>query len=313
MTKKIGFLFPGQGAQFVGMGKDLAEVFPAAQAIFKQADDLLGYSLSQLCFQGPEEQLTRTLYAQPAIFVTSLAALAVLREKYPEIHPSFSAGLSLGEFTALVAAGSLDFQRGLHLVAARASAMEKAADANPGTMASVMGLAEDVCEKLALEAGCELANRNSPDQFVMSGTKESIGKVCVLAETAGAKRAMPLKVGGAFHSRLMKPAEEDLRSALSGTDVRSPECPFIPNVLGTPVREALQIKELLAKQLTSSVRWIQTMEQAKRSAMDFFLEIGPGKVLKGLARKCQPEINVLPCGSVQDLEKIEEFFVQNQK
>ena len=310
MNKKIGFLFPGQGAQFVGMGKDLYAGFSTAKKIYDQADAALGYSVSQICFEGPEDKLTRTFYAQPAIFVTSMAALAVLQEKFPDLQPDFCAGLSLGEFSALVAAKSISFEEGLKLVQKRADAMEKAAERNPGTMASILGLAQEDCEAVAKEAGCQLANLNSPDQMVISGSNETVEKACVLAEARGAKRAIRLKVGGAFHSELMAEARQALETALKETNVQQPQSVFIPNVLGKSVSSPEEIGQLLARQLTSSVQWIQTMASAQEAGFNFFLEIGPGKVLKGLARKCQPSLTVEPCGTVEDIQKLGSLFAQ---
>lgn len=310
MSQKIGFIFPGQGSQFVGMGKDLYEKFSSAKKVFDEANQILGYSLTDICFSGPEDSLTRTFYAQPAIFVTSLAALTVLKEKFPEISCSFSAGLSLGEFSALVGAGSLTFEDGLKLVQKRAEAMEKSATNNPGTMASILGMGEADCLAIATEAGCELANLNTPEQMVISGTFETVEKACVLAESKGAKRAIRLKVGGAFHSSLMNEAREDLQTALSVTPIQAPSCTFIPNVTGHPVSAPEEIRNLLAKQLTSSVRWIDTMARAKESGISLFLEIGPGKVLKGLAKKCQPELSVEPIGTAEDLEKLQNLLTK---
>ncbi len=292
----------------VGMGKDLADQFPAARSIYDQADRALGYSISQLCFEGPEADLTRTKFAQPAIFVTSLAALAALKEKIADLKPHFAAGLSLGEFSALVAAGSITFEDGLRLVKERAEAMEAAAQKHPGAMASVMGLEESVCAEIAQAAGCELANLNSPDQFVLSGSVETIDQACVLAEQRGAKRAMKLKVGGAFHSKLMQDAKERLEKALLQTNITAPVCTFIPNATAKAVSAPDEIRSLLAKQLTSPVRWIETMQRAKESQLTQYLEMGPGKVLKGLARKCQPDLQVEPCGTAKDIEKCVELL-----
>lgn len=308
MPDAIGYLFPGQGAQYVGMGKDLFENSSPAKTIFERADSLLNYSISRLCFEGPEEKLTRTLYAQPAIFVTSLAAHASLQEKFPEMAPSFTAGLSLGEFTALVAAGSLSFEEGLKLVHARADAMEKSAEKHPGTMASILGLTQLDCEIIAKEAGCEVANLNAPDQIVLSGTEEAIEKACQSAESKGAKRAMRLKVGGAFHSSLMREAKENLENALAKAKIERPRCVFIPNAQATAVSDPAQIRLLLARQLMSPVRWVETMTRAGEQGVSFFLEIGPGKVLKGLARKILPDVTVEPCGTLAEIQKLEQIF-----
>lgn len=307
---KIGFLFPGQGAQFVGMARDLQDAFPSARKVFEQADAILGFPVSEVCFQGPEEKLLRTFYAQPAIFTASLAALAVLREKFPEVQPAFAAGLSLGEFTALAALKSISFEDGLRLVQKRAEAMEQAAQKNPGTMASIMGLAQPGCESVAKEAGCDVANLNSPDQTVLSGTVESVERACKLAEAAGAKRAIRLKVGGAFHSSLMMPAKADLENALRAAKINSPHGIFIPNALGSPVSDPEEIRGLLARQLVSPVRWVETMASAAAQGVLSFLEIGPGKVLKGLARKCQPGMTVESCGSADDILKLESFLAK---
>ena len=302
MTQPIGFLFPGQGAQFVGMGKDLYDASPAAREVYKKADAVLGYSISQICFNGPETELTRTLYAQTGILVTSLAALAALREKNPDLNPSLVAGLSLGEFTALTVAEAISFEDTLKLVQVRAEAMEDAARNNPGTMAFIMGLTTEQCVAVAQESGCEVANLNAPDQTVLSGTLPAIDQACKIAEAKGAKRAMPLKVGGAFHSSLMGEAKARLEAALANTLIREPQCAFIPNVTAQKVSDPETIRSLLARQLTSSVQWVQTLATAKESGITTYLEIGPGKILKGLARKCQPEFTVFSFGAVADFK-----------
>ena len=312
MTKPIGFLFPGQGAQFVGMGKDLFEQSPAAREIFEKADQILGYSISQICFAGPETELTRTLYAQTGILVTSLAALAALREKNPNLQPSLVAGLSLGEFTALTASGAISFEDALKLVQVRAEAMEAAAKNNPGTMAFIMGLTMEQCAEIAREAQCEVANLNAPDQTVLSGTLGAIEQACKIAEGKGAKRAMPLKVGGAFHSSLMGEAKTRLETALANTPILSPQCAFIPNVTAQAVSDPAEIRTLLAKQLTSSVQWVKTMATAQESGITTFLEIGPGKILKGLAKKCQPGLEVIPFGGSGDFKALESLTLLAQ-
>ncbi len=304
MSAKIGFLFPGQGSQFVGMGRDLFEGVPQARAIFEKADHLLGYSLSRICFEGPEDELTRTLNAQPAIYVTSLAALAALHVKFPELKPAFAAGLSLGEWTALASLGTVFWEEGLRLVQIRAQAMEKAAQERAGTMASILGLSVDACEWVAREAGCELANLNSPDQTVLSGSVEAIQKSLGIAEAKGAKRVILLKVGGAFHSSLMRSAREIVTGALSGVSLSKPQGVFIPNAAAVVVSDPEEIRLLLAAQVTSPVRWVETMSGAAKLEITHFLEIGPGKVLKGLARKCVAGLPVESCGTVEDVERI---------
>lgn len=288
------------------MGRDVAASYACAKKIYDSADSLLGYSISQLCFEGPEADLTRTVHAQPAIFVTSLAVLSVLIERYPYLSPGFSAGLSLGEFTALVACGSLSFADGLRLVRQRATAMETCAQKNPGTMASILGLAEKDCEEIAKESGCEIANLNSSDQIVLSGRVEAMAKACALAEQRGAKRAIVLKVGGAFHSSLMREAKEELEYALKATPVHPPKGIFISNALGCPISEPEKIRQLLVQQLISPVRWTQTMQHANQAGLPLFLEIGPGKVLKGVARKGYPNLRVEACGTIEDINHVVE-------
>lgn len=305
IPERLGFLFPGQGAQFVGMGKDLYDQSPAARELYKKADKIIGYPISQICFTGPESELTRTLYAQTGILVTSLAAHAALSEKYPGITPSIVAGLSLGEFTALAISGAISFEDTLKLVQIRAEAMEGAAKNNPGTMAFVMGLTIEQCTAIAQEAGCEIANLNAPDQTVLSGTLQSIERACRLAEGQGAKRALPLKVGGAFHSSLMSEAQARLETALGHTLIHAPKCSFIPNVTAQMVSDPTEIRSLLAKQLTNSVQWVRTMTTAKEAGIKTYIEIGPGKILKGLARRCQPGLEVFSFGSLVDFKSFE--------
>lgn len=309
--KKVGLLFPGQGAQAVGMGKDFFDSFSAARTIFQKAEDILGYSLSKICFEGPDADLTRTVYAQPALYTTSAAALAILKEKFPELEFGFFAGLSLGEFTALYAASALSFEDGLKLVQKRAEAMEKCAQQKGGTMASVMGLAPDICLQIAQETGVQAANLNAVDQIVLSGPVENIEKACKLAEEKGAKRAIVLKVGGAFHSPLMADAEAELRTALKNTAIQKPQGTFVPNVLGTPIESPEEIRELLAKQLTNSVQWIKTMDTAGHAGISLFLEVGTGKVLKGLARKVNPPVNIEPFGQSSDIEKLSQSIKES--
>lgn len=302
---KIGFLFPGQGAQSVGMGKEVYEKFDSARKLFDDADRILGYALSKICFEGPEEILTRTLNAQPALFVTALAHLEVLRSKFPELKPNLVAGLSLGEFTALAAAHSFSFEEGLKLVRVRAQAMEEAAEKNPGTMASVLGLDQHACEKVAKDSGAQLANLNSPDQFVLSGTEEAISMAVEAAEKSGAKRVIRLKVSGAFHSSLMQPARTRLLEALKGIALNKPDCMFIPNVSGKEESQPERIRELLGDQLTHPVQWIRTVQYAAGQGVRRFIEIGSGRVLKSLAKRIDPGLQVLPFEKIADLEAIE--------
>ena len=310
VAQKIGFLFPGQGAQYVGMGKDAASQFPSVKKLYDQADRILGIPLSRHCFEGPEETLTRTLYAQPAIFVTSLALFFLFQEKFTELKPHLVAGLSLGEFSALVAGGSLSFSEGLKLVWSRAESMEEAASENPGTMVSIMGLNLEECTALAKESGAQLANLNAPDQFVLSGTEPSVNRAAELADQMGAKRALRLKVSGAFHSSLMEPARQRFSGALKKVTFQKPRCLFIPNVTGTPEPQPEKIRLLLAEQLTHPVRWIETIQCAKKQGMGHFVELGPGRVLKGLAKRIDPALEVLSFEKAADLETLESALIK---
>jgi [acyl-carrier-protein] S-malonyltransferase len=302
--KKIGFLFPGQGAQFVGMGSDFYQQAPEAKRLFDCADQILGFSLSKLCFSGPEPELIRTVNCQIAIFVTSIAILEVVRKTYPELKPAIGLGLSLGEFTALTALNSITFEDALKLVQKRAELMEKAGQNHPGTMASILGFPQESCEAVCKEAGCVCANFNSPDQIVISGTFESVEKACQLAETKGAKRAIRLKVGGAFHSPLMEDAEIGLKEALTKVAIRKPEGAFIPNVTGKPVEDPETIRALLADQLTHSVQWVTSVNTAAALDISEYVEIGPGRVLKGLVRRINSNLTVHNVEKFENLENL---------
>lgn len=308
MKQKIGFLFPGQGSQFVGMGSSLFKQYTSAQQVFKKADDVLGYSLSKACFEGPEDVLTRTLHAQPAIYTTSFAALTVFREKFPQAQPAIVAGHSLGEFSALAAAGFFSFEDGLRLVQVRAQAMEKAAAANPGAMAAILGLEASLCAIVAQESGSEVANFNSPLQTVLTGKADAIIKSCVIAEEKGAKRAMQLKVSGAFHSTLMSQAQAELMQALEKISVRPLSCDFIPNVTGNLTSNPDEIRTLLGRQLVSSVRWTDTMKAFLNQNLTHLFEVGPGKVLKGLAKSCEIPVPVQTFGISEDVDATAKIF-----
>ena len=309
--KEFGFLFPGQGAQVVGMGKDFYESNPEAKSIFDRATQLLGFGLTKLCFEGPDEELTRTVNAQIAIFVTSIAVLESVRRQHPHLKPKLACGLSLGEFTALVALESISFEDGLKLVRRRGELMEEANQKNPGTMASILGLSEKDCASLCVETKTELANLNSPEQFVISGSVEAVSKACEVAKAKGAKRAIPLKVGGAFHSSLMEYAKAGLEDALRKINIKAPKGTFIPNVTGELVSDPETIRTLLAKQLTSPVQWIKTMESVSRLGRTELLELGPGRVLKGLARKINPDLNVISIEKRSDLEQLKPISVDS--
>lgn len=277
------FVFPGQGAQFSGMGKELYESSPAARNLFDKADEILGFEISKIMFEGSDEELRQTKVTQPAVFLHSVAAAVALGE---EFRPDMVAGHSLGELSALVAAGVLDFESGLRLVYARALAMQKACEAVPSTMAAVLGLTDEavegVCEGIE---GVVAANYNCPGQVVISGTREAVQEACVKAKEAGAKRALPLAVGGGFHSPCMASAKEELQRAIEQTEFRAPRCPVYQNVDARPHTSPEEIKTNLIAQLTSPVRWTQSVLAMVADGAEEFVELGPGKVLTGLVAK----------------------------
>ena len=295
------------------MGKDLCELNDAAADIFHRADRLVGASLSKLCFEGPEVELTRTVNTQTAIFVTSLAALAALKSISPQLRPSLACGLSLGEFTALVALDSIPFEEGLKLVRRRGELMEEANRLQPGTMASIVGLSIDECKSLCRESGAELANINGYEQIVISGCPDHVNSACSLAKSKGAKLVVSLKVGGAFHSSLMTHARKGLEEALRKVQIRKPQGSFIPNVTGEPEQEPEKIRKLLAEQLTSPVQWVKTMEHIARSGLRELLEIGPGRVLRGLARKINADLKVVNIEKEADLAGFKSKTTDAQK
>lgn len=277
------YVFPGQGAQFSGMGKDLYESSPAARELFERADEVLGFGLSRIMFEGTDEELRQTKVTQPAVFLHSVASVAALGE---EFRPDMVAGHSLGEFSALVAAGALDFESGLRLVYARALAMQKACEEVPSTMAAVLGLSDEVVESVCegIE-GVVAANYNCPGQIVISGTREAVGEACVKLKEVGAKRALPLAVGGGFHSPCMASAKEELERAIEQTVFATPRCPIYQNVDAKPHTSPEQIKANLTAQLTSPVRWTQSVQNMATDGAVEFVELGPGKVLTGLVGK----------------------------
>ena len=287
---KHAYVFPGQGSQFPGMGKAIVEQSEAAKKLVEEANAQLGFDLAAIMFSGTEEELRRTDVTQPAIFLHSMLAYSTLNNP----QPSMVAGHSLGEFSALVAAGVLSFADGLRLVAARANAMQKACELEPGTMAAVLGLDDQ-----KVEAVCSgitdivvPANYNCPGQLVISGSVAGIEKACVALKEAGAKRALVLPVGGAFHSPLMKAAEEELQGAIQSITFNAPSCPVYQNVVAMPVTDPATIKQNLINQLTGPVKWTQSVQAMIADGATEFTEVGPGKVLQGLIQKIQKEVSV---------------------
>ena len=286
------FVFPGQGAQFVGMGKDLYETNSLAKDLFEKANEILGYRITDIMFSGTDEELKQTKVTQPAVFLHSVIKALCMGE---EFQPAMVAGHSLGEFSALVAAGALSFEDGLKLVYARAMAMQKACDMAPSTMAAIVGLAdekiEEICAGISKEGHVVVpANYNCPGQLVISGNIEAINEACEQLKAAGAKRALPLKVGGAFHSPLMQPAKDELQAAIESTEFAAPKCPVYQNVDGKPHTDPAEIKANLIAQLTSSVRWTASVQNMIADGADDFTELGPGAVLQGLIRKISREV-----------------------
>ncbi|HLP05889.1 MAG TPA: ACP S-malonyltransferase [Paludibacter sp.] len=286
------YVFPGQGAQFVGMGKDLYEQSALAKDYFEKANEILGFRITDLMFEGTPEDLRQTKVTQPAVFLHSVISALVLGNDF---KPDMVAGHSLGEFSALVAAGALSFEDGLKLVYARAMAMQKACEAEPSTMAAVLGLSDEAVEEV-----CDMikdtivvpANYNCPGQLVISGSIEGIDTACELLKQKGAKRALKLPVGGAFHSPLMQPASEELKAAIDATSFNVPVCPVYQNVNACPQTNPDAIKENLIAQLTAPVRWTQTVKNMVTDNATEFFELGPGDVLKGLVKKISPEVTV---------------------
>jgi len=288
---RIAFLFPGQGAQTVGMGRRLAESLPSVRALYDRAADVLGYDLAQLCFEGPAEKLDSTVCSQPALFVTSLAALESLKAESPDVVLSCeaAAGLSLGEYTAMVLAGVMEFEDGLALVQKRGAAMQEASDATLGGMVSVLGLERVEVERLCREAAdgetLEVANLLCPGNVVVSGTVAACERAAELAPSMGAMKAVPLAVAGAFHTEIMRPADERLAAALADVPMQRPKIPVVSNVDARPHDDPEEIRDLLIRQVLCPVRWEDSMRYLLAEGFDQFYEVGPGRVLRGLLRR----------------------------
>jgi len=300
------FLFPGQASQYVGMGKDLCERYPLAKEIYEHAGEILGFDIKEVCFNGPDDQLKQTRITQPAIFVHSCIVNRIFGER--NFYPDLVAGHSLGEYSALVAAGSLTFEDGLKAVKRRGELMQQAGEKQPGTMAAIIGLTgEEVVEicQTASKAGIvQPANFNSPTQVAISGSVEGVEKAMAIARQRGAKKVVPLVVSGAFHSPLMESAQKELKSVLQSLPFKNAAIPVYANVTANPVTEADQIRELLFKQLTFPVRWVETIQNMISKGVSEFYEVGPGKVLSGLVKRIDRKIKTIPIGTVEEIESL---------
>src|SRR5205809_4933046 len=296
--KKVAFLFAGQGAQVVGMGKDLAEQFPTAANLFRRGDEILGRKLSDIAWNGPIEELTKTSNCQPALFVHGLACFSILRELAGDFPAGGAAGLSLGEMTAHAAAGTFDFGNGLKLVQRRGELMDEACAATNGAMAAMIGADENSARALAADADVDVANINSPGQIVLSGERAKVEVAVALAKEHGIRRAMILNVAGAYHSRLMEPAYEKLKEALLEIEMQPPSFAVFSNVTGEAVSTLPEIRRTLQDQVTGTVRWLDCMEGMLGCGCDFFIELGPGGVLAGLLKRTNKNAETISVGDV---------------
>lgn len=301
MSKAV-LLFSGQGAQKVGMGQDLVEAYPSAKALFEKADQVLARSLTDIMFNGPAEDLTKTGNCQPALFLHGLALLEILREKVPALEAVAAAGLSLGEMTAHCAAGTFTFEEGLKLVARRGELMDQACEANPGTMAAMIGGSDEDVARLAADCDVDVANLNCPGQTVLSGKEEGIDAAVSKAKEYGLRMGKKLQVAGAYHSRLMAGAQEELGEALAATELHTPQIPVISNFLARSAEGPDAIRASLKDQVTGSVRWIESIRLLREQGHELFIELGPGKVLAGFMSRIDKEARII---SIEDAASLE--------
>ena len=302
---KVAHVFPGQGAQAVGMGRDLYDSFPAARAVFEQADEALGFPLSRLCFEGPKEELRQTNNAQPAIVTVSFACLQAARGTGNGLPPpAFFAGHSLGEYTALAAAGVLDFSTTVNLARERGRLMYEAGVVRPGSMAAIIGLDEASLVEVCDQTDTQIANINCPGQLVISGARENVDKAADLAKTKWASRAVPLAVSGAFHSSLMQPAVDGMSEIIATLDFQDPAIPIIGNTAAQPLTTAEEVKAELLKQLCNCVQWQRSIEYMINSGVSTFIEIGPGKVLTGLIKRIDKDVTTLNIGDAEAIKQL---------
>jgi [acyl-carrier-protein] S-malonyltransferase len=306
-TKKVAYIFPGQGAQTVGMGKDLYDNFDSVKLLFKQADEAVGFPLTKIFFEGPEEELKKTSNAQPALVAVSIACLKAAQEvggkNLPA--PSYTAGHSLGEYTALAATNVIDFSTAVYLAKERGRLMYEAGLKTPGGMMAMIGIEEAVLAEICKETGTVIANINSPSQLVISGALENIAKAGEMAKAKGAARAIPLQVSGAFHSPLMQPAVDGMTKILAKVNFKDPSAPIIANVTAQPLTQGNQIKEELLKQLCSSVQWQRSVEYMVKNGVGKFIEIGPGKVLAGLVKRINKESEMVNIGDANAVKGLQ--------
>lgn len=308
---QLAFVFPGQGSQAIGMGKALAQAFPAAQAVFEQADQILGFSLSQLAWEGPETELNDTINTQPALLVHSAAALAVLKELHPNLRPSFTAGHSMGEISALIAAEALSFESALRLARRRGELMKQAGEHSPGGMAAVLGaeisLLEHICAQASVQGEVvQVANDNCPGQVVISGAKQALERAIELATQAGIRKIRPLAVSIAAHSPLMERAQASFNEAVAQAGIADPRIPLVGNVTALPLTTATEIRADLQAQLTSRVRWTESVQEMIARGVTTFIEIGNGSVLAGLIKRIDSGVKTLSIGAPEDFEKLVE-------